>query len=202
MFSSQRMWLAAVFCCGFWGIAGSAVQAQQNFYWENTGAYPESGAIESSLGSVEPVCDSCNQGNCRNCEHNLPKVKLPGFKGQPYRSQPLGGCPCGKRSKWTNYNFHAHWHSPFSVILDHGVHGKEWRPSADTTQPRLRDCLDIFANVKLLPDVRCDNGYEGPHCDPYGHLGASRQGRVLNESAPATIPGNSSYPLHSGNVTR
>ena len=64
----------------------------------------------------------------------------------------------------------------------------------NTTQPRPRDLLEVFGNIRLLPDVRRDNGYSGPHCDPYGRLGDSRRGVVapstVNRSANSRSVGN------------
>lgn len=130
---------------------------------------------------------------CPNCNHRLPRVNVCGWKGHPWRDKELGGCRCGKKSPLTFYNFDCHWPAPFSVVLDHGCSGRARRATTDTTQPRLRDCLDCLADFRLLPPVRRDNGHTGPGCDPFGYVGRSRQGQIVMESVepqliPETIP--------------
>lgn len=135
--------------------------------------------------------DAVRGQQCPNCNHELPGIDLPGFRGQPYRDTLAGGCRCGHKSELTYYNAYWHWPSPFSVLLDHGRYGDQYRSTADTTCPRLRDCLEPLAQVRLAPPVRTDNGYAGPHCDPYGYLGVSRQARSSQPVQAPPLPGPS-----------
>ncbi len=135
---------------------------------------------------------------CPNCNHRLPRVNICGWKGHPWRDKVPGGCRCGKPGPWTWYNLDCHWPAPFSVLADHGHHGDRRRSTTSTTKPRLRDALDCFADLRLLPPVRCDNGYTGRYCDPYGYLGRSRRGQtVVAEPAPfpEELPAPSREPL-------
>ncbi len=118
-----------------------------------------------------------------SCSNNVPYVNVPGWRGQPYQSCPVGGCQCGKHSKLTYYNFSTHWASPWSVLFDYGPSGDKSRPRASTVYPRHRDKIEVFAGIRLLPDVRKDNGYCGPCCDPWGYLGESRRGIAVGQSA-------------------
>lgn len=122
--------------------------------------------------------------SCPNCNHQLPRPALYGWKGHPWRDKRPGGCQCGKRSALTWYNGYHHWPSPWSVLVDHGCDGSKWRSGTDTTCPRFRDKLDIFANIRLAPPVRNDNGYTGRQCDPYGLVGKSRQGATHHTPTP------------------
>jgi hypothetical protein len=127
---------------------------------------------------------------CPNCNHQIPRARIYGWRGQPWYDRESGGCRCGKHSGITQYNVSSHWPSPFSVLIDHGRQGTHWKKTTDTTRPRFRDHLDVLAGLRLLPPVRCDNGYTGPDCDPWGLPGRSRQGVVVDESAPALEPQN------------
>ncbi len=145
---------------------------------------------------------------CPNCNHNLPHKDAYGWRGNPWRDRDLGGCRCGKHTGKTYYNASHHWPSPWSVLIDHGRNGRRWGPCTDTTKPRLRDHLDVLANIRLLPNPRCDNGYEGPHCDPWGFVGASRRGvplatpeslaepplEMAPEMPPQRLPGSTEPP--------
>lgn len=158
--------------------------------------------------AAELYIDFESTQTCPNCNCQIPKCRCYGWRGQPWSDCNSGGCRCGKKCGLTQYNFSSHWPSPFSVFSDHGRHGTKWRKSADTTHPRLRDKLDILAHVRLLPPVRKDNGYCGRFCDPYGLLGQSRRGVVVDggiesapveEVAPTRIPEQASQKRPSAN---
>ena len=126
--------------------------------------------------------------SCPNCNHELPRLNLKGWKGQPHRDKRPGGCKCGKKKGLTWYNAYHHWPNPWSVLLDHGRDGRGWGKFTDTTCPRKRDCLDVLANIRLSGPVRKDNGYFGPHCDPYGLPGKSRRGVVVSDGPHPAQP--------------
>lgn len=121
---------------------------------------------------------------CEICSHRIPRGRLPGWMGRPWEEPVSGGCRCGKYSQWTNLNFSSAWTSPFSVWLDYGPQGNLLRETADTRNPRMRDCLDSLAGIRLLPPVRKDNGYSGYYCDPFGHVGRSWQSLPPQTMAP------------------
>ena len=127
--------------------------------------------------------------SCPNCNNEISRIDLYGFKGQPWRDERPGGCQCSKKKGITWYNAYHHWPMPWSVLVDHGRGGNRWGKYTDTSCPRFRDRLDIFANVRLAPGVRKDSGYFGPECEPYGLLGKSRQGVVVGTNEV----------VHSGN---
>jgi len=119
---------------------------------------------------------------CPNCNQQLPCLDIYGWKGQPYRDKRPGGCRCGKKKGLTWYNGYHHWPTPWSFLLDHGRDGARWGRDTDTTCPRLRDKLDVLANLRLSQPVRNDNGYFGHECEPYGLVGKSRRGVVVDGS--------------------
>ncbi len=128
--------------------------------------------------SFDNYADPAPSAICPNCDHQLPRLDLPGWRGQPWRAKAIGGCRCGRSHGSTHHNFDSHWAAPFSVLIDHGCKGCRTPRSADTTNPRARDGLDRLASLRVLPPVRSDNGYSGTDCDPYGYLGVSRGGVV------------------------
>jgi hypothetical protein len=152
----------------------------------------------------------CNDGAAAIESHRCPGdvcqslfSGVNGWGGRPWRDPVPGGCRCGKKCGATHYNFSNSWPSPFSVLLDYGGKGDAWRCTADTRNSRLRDGLDVLASVRLLAPLRRDNGYCGPDCDLWGHVGRSQQlssGTTVEWSpetavatpAPAPVPGGSS----------
>lgn len=156
-------------------------------------------AQNHNSSGAPPYVDPDRMAACPNCNHQLPKVNVYGWRGTPYSEAETGGCRCGQKSGLTWYNGYCHWQSPWSVLLDHGPSGRGKRKTADTRFPRLRDCLDVFANFRLLPPVRCDNGYTGIDCDPYGLLGKSRQGIVVNSQLEDLMPRYPLFPVPATN---
>lgn len=161
--------------------------------------------------AIELYVDFDRTLSCPNCNHEIPKANICGWKGRPYRDEVEDGCRCGKKSCLTYYNAYCHWPSPFSVLIDHGRSGCKWGNGTDTTRPRLRDKLDVFANVRLLPPVRHDNGYCGPQCDPYGIVGKSRRGVVVEQADSNHVtalndsekfPTNFNHSPHASPATR
>lgn len=138
--------------------------------------------------------DSISSNSCPSCTQQLPTCDKNGWMGQPWSDTPPGGCECGNHRKLTNYNFSSHWPAPFSVVMDYAKGGNHRHRMSDTRNTRLRDKLDALANFRLLAPVRRDNGYCGPDCDPFGHVGQSR--RCLDsevmpepvERAPEAVP--------------
>ncbi len=146
---------------------------------------------------AQPVTTTSNAtpaGCGQNCHHPLPAVgtgwDLPGWRGKPYSDPGAAGCRCGRHGQVTYYDFSSHWASPWSVWADRG-------PKSSTARPRLRDNLDHLAQIRLLPDVRRDNGYRGSNCDPYGHLGLSRRPQPLPSESSLTDRQSSSRRVPS-----
>ncbi len=150
---------------------------------------------------ADPIVNSL----CPNCNRELPALDVKGWKGHPWRDSVPGGCECDSRRKVTNYNFSANWPSPFSVLMDYGRCGDQRRCTSDTRNSRIRDQLDVFANIRLLAPLRCDNGYSGPHCDPFGYVGQSQrelgpaglQQPIEREPEIAPIESLTMIPSHS-----
>lgn len=139
---------------------------------------------------ADPLRDSL----CQQCDRELPRLNVNGWRGKPWRDGDLGGCKCGSKCGFTNYNFSTSWPSPFSVLLDFGSCGDQRRSTVDTRNGRLRDKLDLLAGIRLVGPIRSDNGYCGPGCDPYGYLGKSQRGleapviRHAAEGVPEIAP--------------
>ena len=117
--------------------------------------------LTTSQSSLAQTVDDC-------CPKPRPS-KIPGLHGQPYQDRELGGCCCGRKQNLSP-GFSAYWPRPLTGLQV--VNNKDNYPF-DCPGPRPRDRMDVLANFKLFPNARCDNGYSGPYCDPFGCLGES-----------------------------
>ena len=103
-----------------------------------------------------------------------PVTRIPGLFGAPHQPTPIGGCRCNNPNGRFYSQLNPYWPRPMAVLPR--INARDNYPTDPCVTPRLRDRMDRLAKVKLLPNVRCDNGYVGPGCDPYGYLGESRRG--------------------------
>ncbi len=168
--SAAACLLKAIFVLAFASVHPTAVA--QNASWPAPADNPPQTEMHARYVDA---CNTCPVG-ARSCLGSS-LWKLPGFAGQPTRS-------LDKRTQLIESNqrpglmrFSPNWPAPFGSLHDHGWHGCGSSHRASTTQPRPRDALDRLAYFQLLPNVRCDNGHQGPGCDPYGYLGHSKTAR-------------------------
>ena len=109
--------------------------------------------------------------------------KLPGYGGQPARvstkrTRLIESSLCSGSANYFSWN----WEAPFKVKRTNYGYGCPYLNS--TMQPSPLDSLNRFAMLKLLPNVRQDNGYCGPGCDGYGYYSGDQSAFNFPSTAP------------------
>ncbi len=116
----------------------------------------------SGYSSLPPVwgAESYQNGNPRNSQC------LPGLCGRPVVQQTKTSQLIASSQKGNCWGGSVHWQAPLSYVIEKDFHLSQ---THTTCKSRFRDHLDEFAHIRLMPNVRCDSGYHGCECDPFGY---------------------------------